>query len=45
LSEAYLLKGLGFKGLGDYKSARECLQKALGLSAGNLYANEELKNL
>jgi tetratricopeptide (TPR) repeat protein len=43
LSNAYLLKGLGYKGLGDAKSATENLKKAVDLSASNLYANVELK--
>jgi len=42
LSNAYLLKGLGYKGLGDSRSAIENLQKAVELSAGNLYARVEL---
>jgi len=45
LSNAYLLKGLGFKGLGNKEAARENLQKAVELSASNLYANAELQNL
>jgi tetratricopeptide (TPR) repeat protein len=42
LSNAYLLKGLGYKGLGDLKSATENLNKAIELSASNLYAKVEL---
>jgi len=42
LSNAYLLKGLGNKGLGNTVSAKENLQKAVELSAGNLYAITEL---
>ncbi len=45
LSNAYLLKGLGYKGLGNSAAAKENLQKAVELSAGNLYANVELKEL
>ncbi len=45
LSNAYLLKGLGHKGLGNGTAAKENLQKAVELSAGNLYANVELKDL
>jgi tetratricopeptide (TPR) repeat protein len=45
LSNAYMLKGLGFKGLGDEEKAIENLAKAAGLSAGNLYAKEELKGI
>jgi len=41
LSNAYLLKGLGNKGLGSTASAKENLQKAVELSAGNLYAITE----
>lgn len=43
MSNAYLLKGLGYKGLGDSKSADENLSKAVELSASNLYAKVELK--
>jgi tetratricopeptide (TPR) repeat protein len=43
LSNAYLLKGLGYKGLGDTKSAIENLSKAVELSASNLFAKVELK--
>ena len=43
LSNAYLLKGLGYKGLGDTKSANENLSKAVELSASNLWANVEMK--
>ena len=42
LSNAYLLKGLGYKGLGDANAATENLKKAVELSASNLYANVEL---
>ena len=42
LSNAYLLKGLGYKGLGDIKTANEYLKKAVELSASNLFANVEL---
>jgi len=45
LSNAFLLKGLGYKGLGNNAAAIENLQKAVELSAGNLYANMELKAL
>jgi tetratricopeptide (TPR) repeat protein len=44
-SNAWLLKGLGYKGLGDLKAAKEALQKACSLSAGNLYAITELEDL
>jgi tetratricopeptide (TPR) repeat protein len=43
LSNAYLLKGLGYKGLGETKSATENLKKAVELSASNLWANVEYK--
>jgi tetratricopeptide (TPR) repeat protein len=42
LSNAYLLKGLGYKGLGDTNAATENLKKAVELSASNLYAKVEL---
>ncbi len=45
LSEAYLLKGLGFKGLGNTNAAKENLGKALELSASNLYAKVELTEI
>jgi len=45
LSNAYLLKGLGQKGLGNGTAAKENLEKAVELSPGNLYANVELKDL
>jgi tetratricopeptide (TPR) repeat protein len=44
LSNAWLFKGLGAKGLGDEKAATENLRKAVELSASNLWANVELKN-
>jgi tetratricopeptide (TPR) repeat protein len=43
LSNAYMLKGLGYKGLGDTKSAKENLGKAVELYAGNLFSTVELK--
>jgi tetratricopeptide (TPR) repeat protein len=42
LSNAYLLKGLGYKGLGNTTAATESLRKAVELSASNLYAKVEL---
>jgi len=42
LSNAYLLIGLGEKGLGDANAATETLKKAVELSASNLWANIEL---
>jgi tetratricopeptide (TPR) repeat protein len=41
LSNAYLLKGLGYKGLGDMEKAAENLKKATELSASNLWAKVE----
>ncbi len=43
LSNAYLIKGLGYKGLGDAKSSAENLNKAIELSASNLYARVEME--
>lgn len=43
LSNAYLLAGLGYKGLGNTKSANEYLSKAANLSASNLWAQVELR--
>jgi tetratricopeptide (TPR) repeat protein len=43
LSNAYLLKGLGYKGLGDSKRAKENLEKAVDLSVSNLYARVEME--
>lgn len=43
LSNAYLLKGIGYKGLDDRAKADENLQKAVDLSVSNLWANIELK--
>ncbi len=45
LSNAYLLKGLGSRGLGDEKTATENLRKAVELSASSLWATVELNNL
>ncbi len=45
LSNAFLLKGLGFKGLGDSGKSDENLRKAVELSVSNLWANIELQNL
>ena len=41
LSNAYLLKGLGYKGLNDMGKASENIKKAMELSASNLYAKVE----
>ena len=43
LSNAYLLKGLGYKGLGNQEAATENLKKAIELSASNLWARVELE--
>jgi tetratricopeptide (TPR) repeat protein len=43
LSNAYLLKGLGHKGLGETSKATENLKKAVELSASNLYARVEME--
>jgi tetratricopeptide (TPR) repeat protein len=43
LSNAYMLKGLGYKGLGENNPANENLKKALELSASNLYAKAEME--
>jgi len=43
LSNAYLLKGLGYKGLGKTDEAKESLKKAVELSASNLFAKVEVE--
>ena len=43
LSNAYLLKGLGYKGLGDIAAATENLKKAVELCVSNLYAKVEME--
>jgi tetratricopeptide (TPR) repeat protein len=43
LSNAYLLKGLGYKGLGNSTAATENLNKAVELSVSNLWAKVELE--
>ncbi len=45
LSNACLLKGLGFKGLGNIEEARAYLNKAMELSSASLYAKAELEGL
>ena len=45
LSNANLLLGLGSKGLGNTGKARETLQKAVNLSASNLWAAVELGSM
>lgn len=45
LSNGYLLKGLGYKGLGNKEAAKENLLKAIELSSANLYAKSELSDL
>ena len=44
-SQAYTLRGLGYKGLGELPKAKEDLTKAVNLSVSNLWANTELQNL
>ncbi|MGA1978809.1 MAG: DUF5107 domain-containing protein [Bacteroidales bacterium] len=44
LSNAYLLKGLGYKGLGNTDLAMTNLKKAVELSVSNLWAKSELQN-
>lgn len=44
-SQAYTLRGLGYKGLGKPTRAKEDLQKAVELSVSNLWASIELKGL
>lgn len=44
-SKAYTLRGLGHKGLGKTKLAKEDLEMAVKLSVSNLWANTELKGL
>jgi tetratricopeptide (TPR) repeat protein len=44
-SQAYTLRGLGYKGLGKTSLAKEDLKKAVELSVSNLWANTELKKL
>jgi hypothetical protein len=39
-----MLTGLGYKGLGNVKSSTENLNKAVELSASNLWAKSELLN-
>jgi tetratricopeptide (TPR) repeat protein len=43
MSDGYLLKGLGYKGLGETIQAKENLTKAVELNASNLFASVELK--
>ena len=44
-SQAYTLRGLGYKGLGKSNLAKEDLKKAVELSVSNLWAHTELKEL
>lgn len=44
-SQAYTLRGLGYKGLGKTTQAKEDLQNAVDLSVSNLWANTELRGL
>ncbi len=43
-SDAYMMKGLGYKGLGKYGLAEENLKKAVEYSNSNLWASAELKD-
>ncbi|MCU0363158.1 MAG: DUF5107 domain-containing protein [Bacteroidales bacterium] len=45
MSGAYLIRGLGYKGLGDAGAATEDLKKAKELSASSLWAGVELNEL
>jgi len=45
LSQAYMLRGVGYKGLGKSNLAIDDLKKAVELSASNLWANTEYKEL
>jgi tetratricopeptide (TPR) repeat protein len=45
ISQAYTLRGLGYKGLEKTNQAREDLNKAVELSVSNLWAGTELKKL
>lgn len=44
-SQAYTVRGLGYKGLGKTSQAKEDLRKAVELSVSNLWANTELREL
>ncbi len=44
-SKAYTLRGLGYKGLGNMKQAKEDLETAVHLSVSNLWANTESTGL
>ncbi|HZK97239.1 MAG TPA: DUF5107 domain-containing protein [Prolixibacteraceae bacterium] len=44
ISNAYMNIGLGYKGLGDAKSAIMYLQKAVNLSVSDLWANVEMRS-
>ena len=44
-SQAYTLRGLGYKGSGKNDLAKEDLKKAVELSVSNLWANTELKSI
>jgi hypothetical protein len=45
ISQAYLLRGAGYKGLGQTILANDDLKKAVELSVSNLWANAEFKKL
>jgi tetratricopeptide (TPR) repeat protein len=44
ISQAYLLRAMGYKGLGENGLALEDLRKSVDLSVSNLWAKSELKN-
>jgi tetratricopeptide (TPR) repeat protein len=44
-SQAYTLRGLGYKGAGKKELAKQDLSKAVELSTSNLWANTELKSI
>ncbi len=44
-SQLFLLRGAAYKGLGQNEKAKEDLEKAVELSAGNLWARSELQDI
>lgn len=44
LSQAYTVRGLGYKGLGQISMAKQDLKKAVELQVSNLWANAELQS-
>ena len=45
MSQAYMLRGVGYKGLGKSILATDDLKKAVELSASNLWANTKYMEL